>query len=125
MIGEIRKIITPYYDKDQGRTKFKSRPGLIISETNGYDQDRMVLPVSTIKNLMYRDPNYDLPIKKCDFPLLNLSDDCYIRTGKQVSLSGSSIGGEISDLKTSYPDKYLEVLTSLETYNKNLLEKAI
>lgn len=125
MIGEIRKIITPYYNKVKGKMEFKSRPGLIISNTNGYDQDRAVLPVSTIKDPKYRDPDYDLEVKLCDFPLLNLKNDSYIRTGKQVSISGPSIGDKIGDLKESYPDKYLEVLASLEAYNKQLIEQAI
>lgn len=34
MIGQIRKVITPYYDRIKGGQAFKSRPALIIAKAD-------------------------------------------------------------------------------------------
>lgn len=125
MVGKIYKIITPYYDRQVGGMRFKSRPGLIVSNPNGYDLDYIVLPVSRIKQKQYIDPKYDVKIEKNKYPLLNLNEDSYIRAGKQTNVNRSSIGDMISDMKSNYEDKYLDVLDIMQEFNKDLVDKAI
>lgn len=125
MIGKICKIYTAFYDKSTHKKSFKWRPGLVISGTNGQDCDRAVLPVSTITISKYIDPYFDIPISISSYPLLSLDKDSYIRTGKQISVSGPDIGDVISDLRTCYPDLYIDVLARLEEYNKKIIDEAI
>lgn len=125
MVGKIYKVITPYYDKTARKSGFKARPALVIMETNGYDSDCVILPVSTIKQERYRDPKYDKFIEKSKYPDLDMTENCYVRTGKQTSISRKDIGSEISDMKSEYPDLYLEVLALLEEFQKTVLDSAL
>lgn len=125
MIGKIYKIIISYYDKKTNSMSFKWRPGLVISERNGYDYDRIILPVSRITMQKYFDKDYDIPVSIKDYPLLNLKEDSYIRTGKQTFVNESNIGSEISDLRKNYPDLYIDILAHVEEFNQKLINEAI
>lgn len=125
MLGKIVKTIAPFYDKSKNKMSFKSRPALVIGNPNGYDLDYLVLPVSTIKQSQYIDPKYDIEIKRCDFPSLNLTQDSYIRTGKRTPINKANIAGIIGDLKNDYEEKYIEIIATMECFDKELLDKAI
>ena len=95
-IGQIHKIITPYYDKKDRKLKFKFRPGLIIGDTNGLDNDYPVLPISTIKQSQYVDSKYDVLFTTSQYPRLSLNSDSYIRTGKITTINSANISDMIS-----------------------------
>ena len=113
MIGQIRKTITPYYDKSTKSTRFKSRPALILKETNG---DYIVLPISKIRFQKNVDPEYDLRIEVSKYPNLGLTVDSYIRTGKQTVINRAGIADEISNLKNEYPELFLSIVNKLEQF---------
>lgn len=119
MTAEIRKIITPYYDKKSKSTKFKSRPGIILKEING---DYVIIPVSTISDKSRIDPYYDVPVSTHDYPNLNLSHDSYIRTNKQTVVNKADIDGKISDLHSEYPELFSWVIDKIEEFNNSIIE---
>lgn len=84
MIGKICTILMSYYDRKSKSTKFKKRPALFISEQR--NNDYTVLPISTISIKANIDQEYDIPINKSVYPLLNLDKDCYVRTHKQTTV---------------------------------------
>lgn len=109
MIGEIHKIRVSYFDTRSQSTKHKFRPGLVIGE-HDCDKDYVVLPISTIKKQRYVDFSYDIEILKVKYPLLNLQEDSYVRTGKQTQIPIQNVGGKISDLKSLYPDLFIDII---------------
>lgn len=124
-IGEIRKILTPYYDKVSHSTKFKSRPGLIIGDKNGYDNDYLVLPVSRIKQPQYIDPMYDILFITSVYPLLNLTSDSYVRTGKVTTINSTNISDKISDMKSDYPEAFIDIMAKYEAFCKNTINNSL
>lgn len=123
MIGEIRGTTTPYFDKTKMRQSYKVRPALIIGQAD--HSDYVVLPVSTIPDPRNIDPVYDIPVDPAVYPGLNLKQKSYVRTHKQMVVHDANIDNKISDMKTSYQELYLEILTKMETFQSELLENAI
>lgn len=123
MIGKIYSSVVPYYDRITQKNSFKKRPVLIISSL--HSNDYTVLPVSTISDPKNRDPKYDIEVKKNNYPLLNLDKDSFIRTHKQTIVHKSSITKEISNLMQTYGDLYLEVISTLEDFNKEIIDNAL
>ena len=123
MIGKIYSSVVPFYDRAANRNSFKKRPVLILSLTK--NNDYAVLPVSTISDPKNRDPEFDIEVKKADYPLLNLDKDSYIRTHKQTTIHRASVTKEISDLKSTYEDLYLTVLSKLDDFHKELINNAL
>lgn len=123
MIGKICSFVTPYYDINQKRNLFKSRPVLIIGVADAGDYN--VFPISKVTNKANIDPNYNLPINCLIYPLLGLDYNSYIRLHKQTFVNNTSLGKLFGDMKMNYFDLYLLVLSKLEEYNKNLIDNAL
>ncbi len=124
MIGKVCYSLTPYYDKTIGRNSFKKRPVLIIGNADSGDYN--VLPLSRVTNSKMIDAYYDIPVSPLVYPKLNLTTLSYVRTHKQTFVNQASISSQImGDMKSDYPDLYLDVLSKLEDYNKKLLKNAL
>lgn len=123
MIGKICTILMSYYDRKSKSTKFKKRPSLFISEQR--NNDYTVLPISTISIKANIDQEYDIPINKSVYPLLNLDKDCYVRTHKQTTVHRAQVDTVVSDMKRNYPDLYVDILAKLEQYNNNIIDDAL
>lgn len=123
MIGKIYFSITPFYDIAAGKQKFKSRPVLIIGGPR--NNDYTVLPVSTITNKVNLDATYDYKIDPAQYPNSNLTKISYVRVHKQTTVHQAQIINCVCDLRKEYEDVYLDILTLLEQYNKELSTNAL
>lgn len=123
IIGEIRKTITPFYDKIQGQMSTKSRPALIIAQAD--TDDFVVLPVSRITKQNNRDATYDIEINPVEYPLLNLNAVSYIRTHKQTVIHRAEIGDLIGELKLNYNDLFLQILELRERFSNEITNQAL
>ena len=118
MIGHIRKLSTPFYDKSAGKMDFKTRPALIIAQADS--SDYVVLPISSVSIRSNLDPLFDIPIDPAVYPLSNLHHVSYARTHKQTVVHLGEIGGIICDLRTAYPDLYEEILSARRTFSAEI-----
>ena len=123
MIGEIRKILTPYYDNKTNRKGIKSRPGLIIAQSDS--KEYVVLPVSKVSSQQWIDPEYDIKVDPAEYPMLSLNCVSYIRTHKQTVIHLAEIGDKISDMKSQCEDLYLEALAKLAQFNEEIMSQAL
>lgn len=123
MIGEIRKVLTPYYDKVTRQQRIKSRPGLIIAAADGGDY--VVLPISKISDSRRIDPDYDIKVDPVIHTKLHLACVSYVRTHKQTTVHTAQIGDKISDMRTNYEDLYIDVLAKRETFSKEITRQAM
>ena len=123
MIGEIRKAITPFYDSLHNRQNFKVRPVLVLAKADSGDYT--VLPVSRVTRRENLHPVYDVEVDPAVYPSLNLKAVSYIRTHKQTTIHVAEIGDVIGDLKNSYEDLYLEVLSKREQYSSEVASQAL
>lgn len=122
MIGEIRKTLTPFYDKKAHQNAFKARPALVIAKAD--NKDYVILPVSRVTKAENRDPVYDIPVDPAIYPELNLTSMSYIRTHKQTIVHIAELGDKIGDLKNNYPDLYDVVLTKREDFSVEISRQA-
>lgn len=125
MIGKIYRSITDYYDLSTNTTKKKSRPVLILS--NPRNNDYTVLPLSTIGRRENVDLEYDIKLDPTLFPKLRLNKVSYIRTHKRLVVHRASldITSSLGDIKTDYPDLYLEIIEKMMNYNNIIEEEAL
>ena len=123
MIGEIRKIITPYYDMALGKKSFKSRPALIIAQADAGDY--VVLPVSRVTRRENLHLIYDVEVDPAEYQELNLKDISYVRTHKQTIVHESEILSVYGDMKKHYAELYLEVLTKREKFSAEITSQAL
>ena len=123
MIGKLYTSIVQFYDSINQRNSFKSRPVLIIGEIR--NNDYTILPVSTISRKENLDPDYDIEVKKSQYPKLGLAADSYIRTHKRMYIHKGSLRSEISDLKAEYPDLFISILEKMEQFDNELLNNAL
>lgn len=123
MVGKICWSIFPFYDSKNGKNSFKKRPVLIISGPK--NNDYTVLPVSTISIKQNIDSNYDIKIEPNRYPELGLSKICYVRTHKQTIVHKAAVTSVIGNLKETYEDLYLEILTKLDEFNKKVMNEAL
>lgn len=123
MIGEIRKICTPFYDMKSQTTKFKFRPALILAQAD--DSDYVVLPISSVSIRKNLDTSYDIEIDPKKYPKLNLNKLSYIRTHKQTTMNKAEILGLISNLKQGYEDLYLQVLEKRDEFNADITSRSL
>lgn len=123
VIGEIRKIITPFYDLASSSMRFKFRPGLIIAQADS--DDYVVLPISTISRRSNRNLSFDIELDPSQFPLLGLRSVSFARTHKQTTVHRGEIGDCIGDMKTSYPDLFLRVLEARECFSEEISSQAL
>ena len=119
MIGEVRKIITPWYNSASKRREFKSRPCLILKEMSG---DYAVLPVSSISHQENIDANYDVFVTTDRYPKLNLTRNSYIRTNKMTVANTSEIGDKIGDLAGNYPELLNVIIDKISSFNTEIIQ---
>lgn len=123
MIGEIRKVLTPFYNNKTHRKEIKSRPGLIIAKADS--EDFVFLPISKVSDYRRIDPDYDIKIDPAAYPVLNLNYVSYVRTHKQAVIHLASIGDKISDMKSDCEDLYLEVLAKRAQFSEEITNQAM
>ena len=123
MTGWICTSVTPFFDVKTKTQGFKSRPVLVIGQADS--EDYAVLPISRVTNSAHLSNVYDIKIDPAIFPCSGLTQVSYVRTHKQIFVNNHAITGKICDLKTTYPDLYLEIAVKLEEYNKVLLDNII
>lgn len=123
MIGKLYSSTFQFFDVKKQALSFKNRPVLIIGDQR--NNDYTVLPVSTVSRKENLDSEYDVEIIPQNYPKLNLAKISYVRTHKQTPLHRGSLHKEISDLKSEYPDLFLEIMTKVEKFNKNLIENSM
>lgn len=123
MIGEIRKILTPFYNSRTHHLDFKSRPGLIIAQADS--DDYVIIPVSRISDSRRIDPVYDIKVDPAVYPSLSLNAVSYVRSHKQAIAHRAEIGDKISDMKSSYEDLYLDVLTKRAQFSEEITAQAM
>ncbi|NYS33709.1 type II toxin-antitoxin system PemK/MazF family toxin [Streptococcus danieliae] len=118
LIGKIVASRFQYYDTRTRRMSYKSRPVLILKcERNTGASDLTVLPLSTITNQTNIDPVYDVQVTVSEYPLLGLTRDSYIRSGKISTVHTTNIArGSICDLKQIYPDLWTMIITNTKEY---------
>ena len=102
MIGKIYTFVTPYFDSQQKKQSFKSRPVLISGCAD--TEDFNVLPVFKVTNKNNLDPIYDLCVDPSVYPKLNCACISYVRVHKQTTVHIASIGKIMSDMKCLYVD---------------------
>lgn len=101
----------------------KSRPGLIIAKADS--DDFVILPVSRVTDSRRIDPEYDVRVDPGIYPGLNLNAVSYVRTHKQTVVHRAEIGDLISDMKLTYEDLYLEVITKQSQFSEEVTKQAI
>ncbi len=123
MIGKIYWSVFPYYDRKAGKNSFKKRPVLIISGPR--NNDYTVLPVSSVSIKSNLDLEYDIEIDPSTYPALGLLKTCYVRTHKQTIVHQAALTTMIGDMKTDYEDLYLDIMMTLEKFNKTVLDSSL
>ena len=125
MIGKIYVSMVEFYDIRNQKTSVKARPVLILSDMR--NNDFTVLPISTIPNPLNIDVDYDIEINPQIFQKLNLNKISYVRTHKRIYLHQASIDKTkiLGDIKSDYPDLFLEILEKMEKFNKEILENIL
>lgn len=108
-IGTIVKTRLPYYDFKIDGIAYKSRPFLIIgAEYDKIPCDFTGFPISKVSASKYLNDDYDICVKKTEYPRLNLNEETsYIRIHKIQSFHSSQVAVEqIASLKKEYPELY-------------------
>lgn len=123
MIGEIRWVLTPFYNQAMQKMAFKRRPALLIAQADA--QDYIVLPVSRVTRRENLHPIYDIEINPSLHPTLNLPVVSYVRTHKQTVIHAAEIDGFIVDLKKDFPDLYLSILAQRELFSLDISQQAL
>lgn len=122
MIGKAYVSTFPFYDNKKRSMSFKNRPVLIVGRAD--NSDYVVLPISRVTNQNNLDGYYDVPIDIKDVPLMKLKQKSYIRTHKQLVIHARELTKEIVDFKTEYTDIYLDALSKMEEFQKELISNA-
>ena len=102
---------------------FKSRPVLIIGQAD--TSDYIVLPISRITNRHNLDSYYDVEINPSNVPLMGLTSTSYIRTHKQSIVHSGELTRQITDFKNEYFEIYLDVMSKVEEFQKNLITNSL
>lgn len=123
MIGKMYWAIFKYYDNANHRMAFKKRPVLIIGEAD--KTDYVALPVSRVTQKEHLDIHYDFGMQIDDYPKLRLKAASYIRTHKQAIVNHGELADCIADFKTEYPDEYMSVISLVEEFQMELINKAL
>ena len=123
MIGKAYVSTFKYYDNRTHRMAFKNRPVLIVGKADS--SDYVILPISRVTNQGNIDGYYDVPIDPVDVPLMNLTQRSYIRTHKQSVVHLGELTREIVDFRNEYEDIYLDAISKMEEFQKNLISNAL
>lgn len=121
--GEIRKILTPFYDSATHQKSVKSRPALVIARADF--ADTVVLPISSVSRRENLHPVYDIEIDPSVYPKLNLRKVSYVRTHKQTVIHSAEISDVISSIKDEYPELYLDILQKREMFSQDVTNQAL
>ena len=123
MTGKAYISTFKYYDNRTHRMLFKNRPVLIVGKAD--NSDYVILPISRVTNQGNLDSYYDVPINPTDVPLMNLTHRSYVRTHKQAIVHLGELTREIIDFRNEYEDIYLDVISKMEEFQKNLISNAL
>lgn len=123
MIGKAYVSIFKYYDNAKAKMSFKKRPVLIVGKAD--DTDYIVLPISRVSKRENLDEYYDVLLSPDTVPKLNLTQHSYVRTHKQSVVNIVELYREITDFKKDYMDIYLDIISKMEEFQKNLIDKAL
>lgn len=118
MIGWYCIATFPYYDNQKGKNAFKRRPVLVIGKAD--DTDFVTLPISKVSHRENIDIEYDISIQIADYPLMNLHTDSFVRTHKQTITNSADISRFVVNIKEEYQDLWLEILSKVEDFQRNL-----
>lgn len=118
MIGWYCIATFPYYNSRTNRNEFKERPMLVIGQAD--NTDFVTLPISKVSHRENVDIEYDVVIQISDYPLMNLRFDSFIRTHKQTITNKSSIIRQVVNVKEEYQDLWLDILSKVEIFQRNL-----
>lgn len=123
MIGKAYVSIFKYYDNAKAKMSFKKRPVLIVGKAD--DTDYIVLPISRVSKRENLDEYYDVLLNPDAVPKLNLTQHSYVRTHKQSVVNIVELYREITDFKKDYMDIYLDIISKMEEFQKNLIDNAL
>jgi hypothetical protein len=123
VIGKAYVSIFKYYDNAKAKMSFKKRPVLIVGKAD--DTDYIVLPISRVSKRENLDEYYDVLLSPDAVPKLNLTQHSYVRTHKQSVVNIVELYREITDFKKDYMDIYLDIISKMEEFQKNLIDKAL
>lgn len=123
MIGKAYVSTFKYYDRVAHQMSFKNRPVLIIGQAD--NSDYVVLPISRVTNQANLDSNYDVPIDPNQYPLMNLKQLSYVRTHKQSVVNYAELTREIVDFRKEYQDAYVDIISKVEQFQKEMLINAL
>jgi hypothetical protein len=123
VIGKAYVSIFKYYDSAKAKMSLKKRPVLIVGKAD--DTDYIVLPISRVTKRENLDEYYDVLLNPDAVPKLNLTQYSYVRTHKQSVVNIVELYIEIIDFKKDYMDIYLDIISKMEEFQKNLIDKAL
>lgn len=123
MIGKVYLSVVDFYNSRLQAMSRKARPVLIVA--GPYENDYIVLPISTITNRSNLNPYYDIPISLQDRTVLGLPKECFIRTHKQLPLHSASLLKLKGDMKADLPDLYLDAIAKMEEFQRKIAADAI
>jgi hypothetical protein len=123
VIGKAYVSIFKYYDSAKAKMSFKKRPVLIVGKAD--DTDYIVLPISRVSKRENLDEYYDVLLSPDAVPKLNLTQYSYVRTHKQSVVNIVELYREITDFKKDYMDIYLDIISKMEEFQKNLIDNAL
>jgi hypothetical protein len=123
VIGKAYVSIFKYYDNIKGKMSFKNRPVLIVGKAD--NTDYIVLPISRVTKRENLDEYYDVLLNPDAVPKLNLTQHSYVRTHKQSVVNIVELYREITDFKKDYMDIYLDIISKMEEFQKNLIDNAL
>ena len=123
MIGKVYVSIFKYYDNIKGKMSFKNRPVLIVGKAD--NTDYIILPISRVTKRENLDEYYDVLLNPDAVPKLNLTQYSYVRTHKQSVVNIVELYREITDFKKDYMDIYLDIISKMEEFQKNLIDNAL
>ncbi len=121
MIGKVYKSLLPYYDKYTHTQKFKSRPCLLIGRADRGDY--VILPISSVSDPSKIDPFYDIPLDKSRFTFLHKNS--FLRTHKQTICNAAFLKDQLADFRLTYEDTYIEALSKVEAFQKQIINAAL
>lgn len=123
MIGKAYVSTFPFYDNKAHKMSFKNRPVLIVGQADS--NDYVILPISRITNQNNIDSYYDVLLEPADVPLMKLKQRSYVRTHKQSIVHNGELTKEIADFRNAYSDKYLDIISRMEEFQKKLVSNAL
>lgn len=123
MIGKVYLSVVDFYDSRLQAMSKKTRPVLIVG--GPHESDYIVLPISTITHRANLNAYYDILIPPQDRAALNLPKECFIRTHKQLTVHSASLLKLKGDMRSDVPDLYLDAISKMEEFQKEIVTYSI